>query len=290
MKRSQHRMPMILNHQAYPSDLTDEHWKLLEPLVPALSAELTYHMYERHKIVNATLYVLCSGCSWRLLPHEFPAWGTVNYYFRKWQCEGIWDNCLKTLRMQVCKTQGQDAEPSAVRGPEKGYDPGEKSGIAKGTFSWIRKGIRWPSRSSVPTAPKSSEPRGCSSPKRQSFPTIKLLWGNSHHGRTFIGWLRWNVCWVMQTVYALTAPKRVCSCPKASKWSRTSSSPKDFARFPEDGWWSAASLGLCAGVGSVAIMRPAAKFRGLHHAIGQLSHTHQAGSCFPAIIRNQIHC
>jgi transposase len=72
-----------------------------------------------------------------MLPHEFPAWGTVYYYFRRWQREGVWDRILHTLRMRI--KQGRDPEPSAaiidsqsiktsaVRGPEKGYDMGKKN-------------------------------------------------------------------------------------------------------------------------------------------------------------------
>ncbi len=139
MKRSQHRLPMTLNRNAYPSDLTDAQWEVLEPLVPALSPEAAYHVHARREIVNAILYVLRSGCPWRLLPHEFPAWGTVSFYFRQWQREGIWDQILRSLRMQVRKKQGREAEPSAaiidsqsiktsaVRGPEKGYDAGKKN-------------------------------------------------------------------------------------------------------------------------------------------------------------------
>jgi len=139
MKRSQHRMPMTLDRKAYPSDLTDEQWVLLEPLVPALSPQAAYHVHARREIVNAILYVLRSGCPWRLLPHEFPAWGTVYSYFRRWQREEVWDQILRTLRMQVRRKQGRDEEPSAsiidsqsiktsaVRGPEKGFDMGKKN-------------------------------------------------------------------------------------------------------------------------------------------------------------------
>ena len=89
--------------------------------------------------MNAILYVLRSGCPWRLLPYEFPAWGTVYYYFRRWQHEGVWDRVLKALRMELRQKQGRHAEPSAaiidsqsiktsaVRGPEKGYDAGKKN-------------------------------------------------------------------------------------------------------------------------------------------------------------------
>lgn len=139
MKRSQHRLPMTLNRPAYPSDLTDEQWEVVEPLVPAISAEAAYHVHTRREIVNAILYVLRSGCSWRMLPHEFPAWGTVYHYFRQWQRDGVWDQILHTLRMQVRQKQGRNAEPSAgiidsqsiktsaVRGPEKGFDMGKKN-------------------------------------------------------------------------------------------------------------------------------------------------------------------
>src|SRR5260221_11158088 len=61
MKRSQQRMPMTLNRQAYPSDLTDEQWELLEPLVPALCAEAAYHVHARRELVNAILYALPSA-------------------------------------------------------------------------------------------------------------------------------------------------------------------------------------------------------------------------------------
>lgn len=138
MKRSQHRLPRTLDRDAYPSDLTDAQWEVLEPLVPAISPEAAYHVHTRREIVNAILYVLRSGCPWRMLPHEFPAWGTVYSYFRKWQREGIWDQILRALRLQVRRKQGRDEEPSAaiidsqsiktsaVRGPKKAMIWGKK--------------------------------------------------------------------------------------------------------------------------------------------------------------------
>ena len=73
MKRSQHRMPITLGRSAYPSDLTDEQWEILESLVPEVSSDASYVVHSRREIVNAILYVLRSGCPWRLLPHDLPA-------------------------------------------------------------------------------------------------------------------------------------------------------------------------------------------------------------------------
>ena len=127
------------DRKAYPSDLTDAEWSLLEPLIPAISPDAVRVEHSRREIVNGILYVLRSGCPWRLLPHDLPAWGTVYSYFRIWRNEGVWDQVLQTLRKQVRCQQGRDEEPSAavidsqsiktsaVRGPEKGYDAGKKN-------------------------------------------------------------------------------------------------------------------------------------------------------------------
>jgi len=77
--------------------------------------------------------------AFRHVPHDLPAWSTVYSYFRRWRLEGVWDRVLAALRMQMRTRQGRNAEPSAViidsqsiktsavRGPEKGYDTGEKN-------------------------------------------------------------------------------------------------------------------------------------------------------------------
>jgi len=132
-------MRSTMGRRAYSSDLTDKQWEVLRPLIPLPSMEGRPPTVERREIVNAILYVLRSGCPWRLLPHEFPVWETVYYYFRRGPREGVWEQILQTLRMQVRQKEGRNAQPSAaiidsqsiktsaVRGPEKGYDAGKKN-------------------------------------------------------------------------------------------------------------------------------------------------------------------
>ena len=132
-------MRMTMGRRAYGSDLTDEQWALLEPLIPKPLPGGRPAEIERREIVNGILYVLRTGCGWRHLPHDLPAWGTVYSYFRRWRREGIWDRVLAALRMRMRTQQGRDPEPSAaiidsqsiktsaVRGPEKGFDMGKKN-------------------------------------------------------------------------------------------------------------------------------------------------------------------
>jgi len=132
-------MRSTMGRRAYSSNLTDKQWDMLRPLIPLPSLEGRPATVQRREIVNAILYILRSGCPWRLLPHEFSVWGTVYYYLRRWQREGVWEQILKTLRMQVRMKEGRNAEPSAaiidsqsiktsaVRGPDKGYDAGKKN-------------------------------------------------------------------------------------------------------------------------------------------------------------------
>jgi|SRR5579859_3446446 len=133
------------SRKAYPSDLTEAQWEILEPLIPAVVEDATNVAYERREIVNGILYVLRSGCPWRLAPHDLPAWGTLYWYFRIWRNEGVWDQILQMLRRQVRLKQGREAEPSAaiidsqsiktsaVRGPQKGFDMGKKNLGAQAT-------------------------------------------------------------------------------------------------------------------------------------------------------------
>jgi len=65
------------------------------------------------EILNAIFYVVRSGCAWRLLPHEFPAWQTAYHYFRLWRLDGTWEHVNTALREQLRASIGRNAHPSA---------------------------------------------------------------------------------------------------------------------------------------------------------------------------------
>jgi hypothetical protein len=83
----------------YPTDLTDDEWQLLEQLFPPVPKLGRKRRVANRDIVNAIVYIWQSGCSWRLLPHDFPSWRTVYYYYRLWHHDGT----LDLLRSQLGK-------------------------------------------------------------------------------------------------------------------------------------------------------------------------------------------
>jgi transposase len=127
------------SRKRYPSDLTDAQWELIEPFIPPISAQATVVTHQRREIVNAILYVLRTGCSWRQMPHDLPNGKRAHHYFRIWTKLGIWGPIMTCLRRQVRHRMGRDPEPSAaiidsqsiktapVRGSDKGFDAGKKN-------------------------------------------------------------------------------------------------------------------------------------------------------------------
>ena len=104
---------------AYPSDLTDEQWALIAPLVPVRSTHGRGTRggrpakYPRRRIVDAILYLDRTGCSWRQLPHDFPPWETVYFYFQRWAGDGTTDRIHDALRNAVRDADGRDPLASA---------------------------------------------------------------------------------------------------------------------------------------------------------------------------------
>jgi transposase len=102
---------------AYPSDLTDAQWAILEPLIVRprrADGRGRPPEVNLREVVNAVLYVLHEGCRWRALPHDFPNWNTVYWYFARWTDEGTLVQINDVLRRHVRDVAGRDPEPSAV--------------------------------------------------------------------------------------------------------------------------------------------------------------------------------
>jgi len=120
----------------YPSDLTDEQWQLIRPLLPK-PARRGRPPIDRRRVINAVLYLNRTGCQWRQLPLDFPKWKTVYTIFRRWRLCGLWEQIHDTLRRRLRRSVGKRSMPTAAivdsqsirtaeGGEERGYDAGKK--------------------------------------------------------------------------------------------------------------------------------------------------------------------
>jgi putative transposase len=126
-------------HRLCPTDLTDAGWAPLEPLLEGRGNRGRPPKRPRRLIADAILYLLRSGCPWRLPPREHPPWRSVYTQFRRRRLAGALHAAHDRLRERVRLAQGRDPEPSAavldgqtargagVGGPARGYDGAERA-------------------------------------------------------------------------------------------------------------------------------------------------------------------
>lgn len=96
----------------FPSDLSDAQWQVVAPVLRAATKQPG--QVSRRAILNAIFYVLRTGCQWRFLPKNYPNWKTVYSCFRRWSHNGVWDQVVEALRVQVRYEQGRKALPTAA--------------------------------------------------------------------------------------------------------------------------------------------------------------------------------
>ena len=116
-------------NRCYETDMNDAAWAIVSPLLPAARPGGRPRTTDLRAVVDAIFYLLRTGCQWRLLPREFPVWGTVYHYFRSWSNTGVWACLQRAIYEQARAQAGRPACPSVVIMDGQSVKTTERGGV-----------------------------------------------------------------------------------------------------------------------------------------------------------------
>lgn len=201
-----------MNRKPYPTDLSDEQWKLLEPMLPPPERFGRKRSVDLREIFNALRYILRSGGAWRLLPHEFPKWTTVYYYFQKWRNTEWFATLNDRLRRLLRQQEGRNENPSAGSldsqsvktteegAGERGFDAGKKINGRKRHILVDTLGLLLAVKVHAADIQDRDGAKLLLKMCRNRFPRLFLIWADGGYRGKLIQWVANNCLWALEIV------------------------------------------------------------------------------------------
>jgi len=259
------------DRRGYPTDLTDEQWTLIEPLLPPERGGRGFGRplkHPRREIVNAILYQARTGCAWRLLPGDLPPWATVYDYFAAWNRDGTLDRIHDRLRAAVRDADDRDPMASAgcvdsqsVKGADtvgagsRGYDAGKKINGRKRHIVVDTLGLLMVVLVTAASVQDRDGGRRVLDRAKTAMPSMVLIFADGGYAGRLVAWARQVPRIVLEIVRKPEGQRGFAVLPRRWVVERTLSwltthrrLARDYERLPEhaEAWVKWAMIGVMA--------------------------------------------
>ncbi len=201
-----------MKRKTYPSDLSNEQWKLLAHMLPPPEQFGRKRTVDLREICNALFYVLRTGCAWRYLPGCYPCWQTVYYYFRLWPradwFAAINDKLRRMLRKQLGREENasagiidsQSVKTSEEGSRERGFDAGKKINGRKRHILVDTLGLLLAVKVHAASIQDRDGAKLLFASCQNRLPRLFLIWADGGYRGKLIVWVALNCLWLLEIV------------------------------------------------------------------------------------------